>query len=187
MRETLVLVAVLVFLLWGLSTFKQLRSSSPTQDSPVSSADDTSVPSGHARSAGRNTFNQGAKSEGSGHQHHYTFKGSGARSGSPSDVAETENLPSIYSRKKQLSAAAVVRTDLQKQLIPGVPVQAFLDYQKNQFLPEIPVDTSPAMRVYLWCMEVKKKGLQYAGAPECQRIETAVQKNDLVVKTVSRN
>jgi hypothetical protein len=177
MRDTLVMVGILAGITFGLMSFRQLTSTEPRPSSPGQA--------GALANHKAKLSNQGAKGERS-NQLSDATESTRSSERSSGDVAEAQELPSIYSRKEQLSASAVgSKKRNRKMLIPGVPVQAYLDSQRNG-LPNVTAESDDSMKVYLWCMEVKKGGLQYTGPRECQRID-GEKSHDLVMRTVTRH
>lgn len=102
------------------------------------------------------------------------------------DVAAAEELPSIYESQgtgpgvgtgsanaapsqsvKQPVKAAARR---KQKVIHGVPVDAWVLSRQNALAGPAAADTAGGMRVFLQCMELKKKGPEYVGQNQCEEL-----------------
>jgi len=104
--------------------------------------------------------------------------------GSPIDAVETEGLPSIYEgtgvaqARKSSKPNPVAETSEPKEAsragrpaIPGVPVEAFVQYRRKNFtLPEVVGQEPEGLRVFVQCLELKEKGPKYMGVRECEKM-----------------
>jgi len=118
------------------------------------------------------------------HQHQQS-KNHGQDEGTADYVAEAQELPSIYQEQspKPVVAASdsgVAASDAQKnshrrsprrKVVHGVPVDLWILSKQNSL--NVPNEEAPSelgMRVFVQCMELKKKGAEYVGKAECQSL-----------------
>jgi hypothetical protein len=58
-----------------------------------------------------------------------------------------------------------------KNRVAGVSIQDYVSLKRNSLpLPEVTRDDGQGLRVFLNCMELKNKGLEYTGKAECDSI-----------------
>lgn len=107
-------------------------------------------------------------------------KNHGQVEGDAEHVAEAQSLPSIYQEQGSGQSApksavknksVVSRRSPRKKFLHGVPVEAWVLSRQNTF--SVPTEEGPSelgMRVFVQCMELKKKGAEYVGAQECQSL-----------------
>jgi len=105
--------------------------------------------------------------------------------GSTNHVAEAEELPSIYQEQSPkpgvaASDSGVAASDSQnisnrrpprRKVVHGVPVDLWVLSKRNSL--NVPNEDAPSelgMRVFVQCMELKKKGAEYVGKTECQSL-----------------
>jgi len=181
MRDTLIMVAILGLVALGLAEFKKYEIPFPTLKSTAKAGRDQKKISNN---------NSGVKHEGTGHQHDFETQSAGSDEGFASNAEEGEKLPTIYSGQESDSQSSVNDSEPRKKaekVVQGVPLESFVLSHKNSLgLSAVVEDTSPSMRVYVQCMEVKKKGLEYTGQEECQRLEGPKEQN-LLVKFLARH
>jgi len=101
--------------------------------------------------------------------------------GDAGQIAEAQSLPSIYQEQsagqsaqptvKSKKIAASRRPPRKGKVLHGVPVEAWVLSRQNTF--SVPTEEGPSelgMRVFVQCMELKKKGAEYVGQNECQSL-----------------
>ena len=142
---------------------------------------------------GRKNFsknNPGANNERTSNQHDFETSSAGSDEGYSSDSEQAQNLNSIYPGKESVSQSSVVDSKSRakaEKVVHGVPISLYIASHKNSLgLSAVVEDTSPAMRVFVQCYEVKSKGLRQAGEKECQRLEGPKDEN-LLMKSLARS
>ncbi len=101
--------------------------------------------------------------------------------GASVDLAEAESLPTIYKEQDTKPAAPAVkkfatevperRPPRKSKFLHGVPVEAWILSKQNAV--SMPTEEGPSeigMRVFVQCLELKKKGSQYVGEEECRQL-----------------
>jgi hypothetical protein len=85
-----------------------------------------------------------------------------------------ENVTPSTTASENRSKSDGVETSLGEstpKIVAGVPIQAYVRYkQKSLAVSMVPIPRNTGLRVFLNCMEVKQKGLSYAGEKECETV-----------------
>ncbi len=176
------MVAILAVIAWSVAEFRKYELH-PSMPSSMAQA---------KRNGERlSNHNPGANDERTSHQHDLETESARSDEGAASDATEAQKLDSIYSGKEPHSQSSVVANSEARQVpekvIHGVPINSYLQNHKNMLgYPAVSEDTSAAMKVYLQCMEVKKKGLHYTGEKECERLEGPKEDN-IMQKSFARH
>lgn len=168
MRDTLLLIAFLGMMAFGYYASKRWQDvHSPNQPSISSSID--KLNSGKGANHEGTDYQRAGKASARGKKE--TFGGSAEAS--EGESGESEGLPSIYSRKHQDSASkgVNVRKPRRKSIIGGVPTDAYIEAKRSSLsLAEVTEDVPQGLRLYLWCMEVKRTAWETATQRQCKHL-----------------
>jgi hypothetical protein len=86
-------------------------------------------------------------------------------------IAKIEDLTSIYPQSQQNSQTESLVGDKKTTVIAGVPIQSWVLSEKNSLSNvSIPEARDLGLKVYYWCMELKKQHFEYAGTNRCKSI-----------------
>ena len=101
----------------------------------------------------------------------------GQAEGASGDGPEAQDLTSIYHQKRSARPRATVGSEEKMgggktaKVIHGVPVQAWIASREDSLsLSAADAKDDGALRVYLQCLELKKKGPEYIGPKECDSL-----------------
>ena len=191
MRDTLIGLVMLVVAAGGYLALKKMGPTGPMASpvlasKPVTSATQTSRRQKPAIEGARH----GKKS----HRDDDTSQiaDSGQDEGASGDASQTASFTSIYQEPENTEPRSAVansetfskdssgtkssskkhlKTASQKKVLHGVPVQAYVNLMKNNLsLREVPQNSDLGMRVFVQCMEIKRRGPEYVGPRDCEAL-----------------
>lgn len=92
-------------------------------------------------------------------------------------TGETEGLPSIYPDEGFHAVSEVIRETVEPPtpqkvskksiVLHGVPVQAWVLSQRDSIARAVTPDEGDSLRLFLWCMELKKNRLETVEPKQC--------------------
>ena len=163
MRESLIAILVLLAVMGGYYHLKKLGLTFVPKLAP---AEKSSL-------AQPMSLTKGKKNDkASTHEHARPHSNSRKSQGSTNEADETENFPSLYSTSEESGERRVEnKGKTERSIIKGVPVQGWIDSQRFSLssLSE-PAPSETGMRVFLQCIELKKKGAEYLKERDCQSL-----------------
>lgn len=92
----------------------------------------------------------------------------GKSEGSSTKASQDQGLPSIYWPKRhKLKSSGPAK---KKKRVGGVDADAWALAREDSLASYLPPSAPPGMRIFIQCMELKNKGLEYIGPDTCREL-----------------
>jgi hypothetical protein len=114
---------------------------------------------------------KGESNEGSASEHSFEAQGTRKTPRASGKLAKIEDLTSIYPQSQQDPSTESVANDKKATVIAGVPIRSWVLSEQNSLTNvSVPEARDMGLKVYYWCMELKKQHFEYTGVNRCKSI-----------------